>query len=357
MKEIVPLKEDAVIDVHAHVYPRPALALADTDELVPWMGAFVGREAGGPPLFVADGKKKVFGSPFHFEGPQARVKRMDELGVDVQVLSVLSPFFRYHLAGAEGLEAARAINDDIADLCRTWPDRFLGLATLPFQDTDRAIAEVDRAINELGLVGVAMGTHINDSNLDDPSLFPIFEAVAANRGFIFVHPNGNRSKPNVMNSYYLNNLVGNLWESAVAIGCLVFGGVLERLPDLTFCFAHGGGYGVFAAGRFRHGFAMRPEPREKISTPPRDLIGRLYVDSLVHDDVALRYLLDTLGPTHVLLGSDFPADMGPQDPVAEIAASNRLDDAEKRAVLGGNAVNLFRSLGHVVAPEEPAPVP
>lgn len=342
------MKEDAVVDVHAHVYPRPALALADTVEPVPWMGGLVGREVDGPPFLVTDRRRIVFGSSLHFEGPERRVERMDEIGVDIQLLSVLPPFFRYELPAKDGVEAARVINDDMADLCRTWPDRFMGLATLPLQDPDAAIVELQRAINDLGLVGASIGTHINNANLDDPAFFPVFEAFAANRAFVFVHPDGNRALPKTMSSYFLNNLIGNPWETTIAIGSLVFGGVLERLPDLAICFAHGGGYAPFAAGRFRHGFVMRQEPRVKISTPPRELMGQIYVDSLVHDDVAVRYLIDTMGVSNVLLGSDFPADMGPQEPVEEITSSNRLDETEKRAILGGNAIRLLRKLGHIV---------
>ena len=341
------MKDDAVVDVHAHVYPRSALALADTVEPVPWMGGLVCREVDGPPVLVTDRRRIVFGSSLHFEGPKRRVERMDEIGVDIQLISVLPPFFRYELPATDGIEAARAINDDIADLCRTWPDRFLGLATLPLQDPDASIVELRRAINDLGLVGVSIGTHVNGANLDDPALFSVFEAFAAIRAFVFVHPDGNRALPKTMSDYFLNNLIGNPWETTVAIGSLVFGGVLERLPELAICFAHGGGYGPFAAGRFRHGFVMRREPRVNITTPPRELMSRIYVDSLVHDDVAIRYLIDTMGVSKVLLGSDFPADMGPQEPVEEITSSNRLDETEKRAILGGNAIRLLRKLGRI----------
>jgi aminocarboxymuconate-semialdehyde decarboxylase len=150
-----------------------------------------------------------------------------------------------------------------------------------------------------------------------------------------------------MRSYFLRNLVGNPWETAIAIGSLFFGGVIERLPHLAICFAHGGGYGPFAAGRFSHGFRARPEPKTVATVPPSELMHRIYVDSLVHDETALRYLVDTVGADHVLLGSDFPSDMGPPHLVAEVAESTRLDDATKRAILGGNAERLLRELGHL----------
>lgn len=342
------MKDDPVIDVHAHVFPRPALALADTVDPVPWIGGLVGRDGdGGAPVLVTDRRRVVFGSSLHFAGVQRRLERMDEIGIDVQMVSVLPPFFRYELPSEVGIEAARAINDDIADLCGRWPDRFMGLATLPMQDPAASVMELRRATEELGLVGASIGTHVNGTNLDAPELFSVFEAFASSRAFVFVHPDGNRAVPPTLSSYYLNNLIGNPWETTVAIASLVFGGVLERLPDLTLCFAHGGGYAPFAAGRFRHGFLMRREPQARISTPPRELMRRIYVDSLVHDDVAVRYLIDTMGVSNVVLGSDFPADMGPQEPVREINCSTRLATAEKQAILGGNAVRLLRELGRM----------
>jgi aminocarboxymuconate-semialdehyde decarboxylase len=333
-----------VIDVHAHVFPRPAIALSDTG--TEWHGSTIERDVDGAPVTITGARRQVYGSSLHYEPSGRRVELMDEAGVDLAILSVLPPLFRYELPADVGLAAARAINDDIAEWTRQWPDRFLGLATLPLQDPEASIRELERAMDELGLIGASIGTYVGDSNLDEPGLFPVFEAMAARRAFVFCHPANPRGGTS-MKSYFLRNLVGNPWETAIAIGSLMFGGVLERLPNLTICFAHGGGYGPFAAGRFGHGFRARPEPRTAATVPPGELMRRIYVDSLVHDEAALRYLVDTVGIDHVLLGSDFPSDMGPPRLVAEVAESGRLDEREKQAILGGNARRVLRELGYL----------
>jgi aminocarboxymuconate-semialdehyde decarboxylase len=305
----------------------------------------VERGAKGSPVTLTGSRRQVYGSSLHYEGPEARLRRMDELGVDVAILSVLPPLYRYELPVDVGLAAARDINDDIADLCRRWPDRFLGLATLPLQDPVAAIEELERARQDLGLIGAAIGTYVRDRNLDDEGLRPVFGAASTRRALLFCHPSHPRGG-DVMASYYLRNLIGNTWETSVAMASLLFGGVLEAFPDLAVCFAHGGGFGPYAVGRLEHGYRARPEPRVHAREDPRTAIARVYVDSLTHDDRAMKYLLDTVGPDRVLLGSDFPADMGPTDPVGQIDGSTILGDEEKAAIKGGNAMKLLERLGH-----------
>jgi aminocarboxymuconate-semialdehyde decarboxylase len=335
-----------VIDVHAHVFPRSAVAMSGTGR--EWHGSIVERDGDGAPVTITGDRRQVYGSSLHYEPRERRVELMDETGVDVAFLSAIPPLYRYELPPEVGLAAARAINDDIAEWTRLWPDRFAGLAMLPLQDPDASIRELERAMDELGLIGALIGTSVRDANLDDPRLFPVFEAMANRRAFVLCHPATPRGGK-AMGSYFLRNLVGNQWETAIAMGSLFFGGVLERLPDLAICFSHGGGYGPFALGRFSHGFRSRPEPRVIATVPPAELMRRIYVDSLVHDENALRYLVDTVGLDHVLLGSDFPSDMGPTQLVAEVAESPRLDDSEKRAILGGNAERLLSELGRPLA--------
>jgi aminocarboxymuconate-semialdehyde decarboxylase len=340
-----------IIDVHAHVFPRQAIKVSGTG--TPWHGSLVEQDDSGAPITLTGSKRQVYGSALHYQPPEARIEQMDALGVDIQVLSVLPPLYRYELPTDVAVPAARDINDDIADLCQRWPSRFLGLATLPLQDTGAALAEIDRALDDLGLVGVEIGTYVGDRNLDDPELFPVFEALAARRAFVFCHPSHPRGG-STMKRYFLSNLIGNPWETAIAMASLMFGGPLDRLADLTVCFAHGGGFGAFDIGRLRHGWEVRQEPREHGTASPNELIKRVYVDSLVHNPRAVKYLLDTVGPSNVLLGSDFPADMGPADPVGELVRSELLTDDEKQAVLRGNAERLLTSLGRQVpAPTSP----
>jgi aminocarboxymuconate-semialdehyde decarboxylase len=304
----------------------------------------VEQDESGAPITLTGQKRQVYGSSLHYLPPEARIEQMDALGVDVQVLSVLPPLFRYELPTAVAVPAARDINEDIADLCHAWPDRFLGLATLPLQDTRAALAELDRAMDELGLIGVEIGTYVGDRNLDDPDLLPIFEALAARKAFVFCHPSHPRGG-STMRRYFLSNLIGNPWETAIAMASLMFGGPLEQFPDLTVCFAHGGGFGAFDIGRLRHGWEVRREPKAHATSSPSELIKRVYVDSLVHNPRAVKYLLDTVGPSNVLLGSDFPADMGPADPVGELVRSELLAEDEKEAILRHNPGQLLARLG------------
>ena len=228
----------------------------------------------------------------------------------------------------------RDTNDEIAGYIRDYPGRFLGLANIPVVDTDLAIAELERAMALPGFVGLTLGSNVNGRSWDDDALFPILEAAQRLDAYIFFHPIDVRAGT-VLTEYYTKNLIGNPLETTMLVASLVFGGVLERLPDLRMCLAHGGGYATFAIGRYDHGFRVRPETK-RIERAPSDYLERFDVDALVHSSQAVRYLVDVMGVDHVMMGSDFPADMGPVDPVGEIERNPLLDDAEKDAILGGN---------------------
>ena len=167
--------------------------------------------------------------------------------------------------------------------------------------------------------GIQIGSHVNGCNLDEPALFPIFEAAQALDAAVFVHPWEMLGRDR-MKKYWLPWLVGMPAETALAICSVIFGGVLERLPDLRIAFAHGGGAFAFTLGRIEHGFKVRPDLcATDASTPPRDLLHRLYVDSLVHDARALHYLVDLMGADRVALGSDYPFPLGEAEPGKLIA--------------------------------------
>lgn len=347
MTPIDPTLDDRqpVIDIHTHLFPPSVLGFVDSGK--PWNGSIVESAPNGYVYVTMGEKRRKLGSARHFESPARRIERMDELGVDIQVLSLLPPLFRYGLEPEVGVQAARAINDELAGIISDRPDRYMGLATLPLQDPAAAVREVERAVGELGFVGVEIGSHVAGRNLDDPDLFDVFRACAEQKAFVMVHPVDPRGGT-TMRSYYMGNLIGNPWETTVAIGSLLFGGVIERLPGLRIGFAHAGGYAPFAIGRFDHGFRVRTETHERNSMVPRDLLRQLYFDALTHDPRAVRYLVDTVGIDHVVLGSDYPADMGPVDPAGEIRSSTFLDPAEKAAILGGSLVRVLSSLGHEV---------
>lgn len=326
------------IDIHAHLFPPSAMA--DLRAGRPWYGSTLEQGERGNPILVTNGRKRALGADSHLIDAAGRVARMDELRVDTQILSLVPLLFGYDLERADAVAMTRDTNDEIASYIRDFPDCFLGLANIPVIDVDAAIAELERAMALPGFVGLTLGSNVNGRSWDEEALFPVLQAAERLRAYVFFHPIDVRAG-DVLTKYYTKNLIGNPLETTMLVASLVFGGVLDRLPDLRMCLAHGGGYATFAIGRYDHGFRVRPETKG-ITTPPSDYLARFDVDALVHSEQAVRYLVDVMGIDHVMLGSDFPADMGPVDPVGEIERNPRLSDAEKAAILGGN---IERALG------------
>lgn len=246
--------------------------------------------------------------------PARRVAECDRDGVHVQVLSTVPVMFSYWARATHANDLSRILNDHLAWVVATNPKRFVGLGTVPLQSPDLAVAELERCVLDLRLAGIEIGTHVNDWNLDAPELFPVFERAAELGAAIFVHP-WEMLAPERMRSYWLPWLVGMPTESAIAIASLIFGGVLERLPHLRICFAHGGGSFAGILGRLDHGFAARPDlVAVRNPHPPSKYLGRFFVDSLTHDPDLLRRLIHLLGVNRVGLGSDYPFPLGESCP-------------------------------------------
>ncbi|MCW2700965.1 MAG: hypothetical protein JWQ45_2500 [Blastococcus sp.] len=326
------------IDVHAHFLPDSAVRAHErgTD----WYGTAISRDAKGVLVAETADKSFRFGSPTHFEPKEERVRRMDERGVDLELLSLLPPLFRYTIPAADARAAARDINDELSDLTERFPGRFLGLATLPLQDPDASVDEVERVMSLPGMAGVAIGTHVAGQDLDAPELEPVLRAVHDLGAFLFIHPFGARDQGS-LDGYYLRNIIGNPLETTVAAARLMLSGRLSELPDLQVCLAHGGGYVAAALGRMAHGHTVRSETSSCTDVSPRELYRRFHYDSLTHDERTLRHLVDFVGIDNVLLGTDFPADMGQTNAAHEIQDSTLLAPAEKEAILGGNAARLL----------------
>jgi aminocarboxymuconate-semialdehyde decarboxylase len=328
------------IDVHAHILTEETIRLLQ-------------REAPkvAPKLSDVDdrfGTLDVAGHAYrHFPRGgwdlERRLQDMAAAKVDIQVLSVCPQTFLYAQPPAVAAAFARIQNEQLAKLVKAQPERFLGIATLPMQSPKRAADELRNAMRMLGLRGAQIGSNIAGKNLDDPELDPVWATAAELGAFILVHPI-NVAGAERLSSYYLTNLIGNPLDTTIAAASLVFGGVLERHPALKICLAHGGGFVPYQAGRFLHGWRVRAEPKRRLSQSPADSLQRFYFDTIVHSRAALEFLVGSAGAARVMLGSDYPFDMGTPDGVSQVRGLS-IAPAEQATILGAAALGLLGGSG------------
>lgn len=322
------------IDIHTHIMPAH---MPDFDEKFGYKGFLsLHHHEPGKALMMKEGK--VFREIEHnCWDPVVRLQECDDHEVDVQVLSTIPVLFNYWAVPEDTLTVARFLNDHMAETVAAHPKRFIGLGTLPLQDTKLAIQELERCIVELGLAGIEIGTHVNEWNLDSPEIFPVLEAAQDLGAAVFIHPWDMRGSQSIQ-KYWLPWLVAMPFESAIAISSLIFGGVLEKLPRLRLAFAHGGGSFGCLLGRIQHGFKVRPDLCQvENDRDPLEYLGRFYVDSLVHDQHALKELIRIYGENRVILGSDYPFPLGEHHP-GKLIENVDLSTVVKEQLLSGNAL-------------------
>lgn len=268
--------------------------------------------------------------------PEARIKECNHHHIDVQVLSTIPVMFSYWAKPQDALDVSMFLNDHIATIVNAYPKRFVGLGTIPLQHPDLAIKELERCM-KIGLKGVQIGSHVNDWNLSALELFPVFEAAQELNASIFVHPWDMMAKDK-MSKYWLPWLVGMPAESSLAICSMIFGGVLERLPNLKVAFAHGGGSFPATIGRIEHGFNVRPDlvAVDNIINP-REYLKRIYLDTLVHDPMMMDYLVNLMGADQLALGTDYPFPLGELQP-GKLIDSMPYDLKTKERLLHGTAL-------------------
>ena len=256
--------------------------------------------------------------------------------VDVQVLSTVPIMFNYWTKPKDGLHLSQFLNDHISGIVQHFPKRFIGLGTIPMQSPELAIKELERC-KTIGLAGVQIGSHVNDWNLNDANLFPIFQACEELGMAVFVHP-WEMMGQDKMQRYWLPWLVGMPAETALAICSMIFGGVFERLPNLRVAFAHGGGSFPSTIGRLEHGYNCRPD-LVAIDNPinPRAYLGKFWLDSLVHDKIMLDYIIGLVGANRVALGSDYPFPLGELEP-GSLIKGMVLEKNIKELLLSGSAL-------------------
>jgi aminocarboxymuconate-semialdehyde decarboxylase len=329
------------IDVHAHYVPEGCLndvEVKETDGAI--HGLRIVQEDSRRVAYTNNARNIAFDPP-QIYSIERRLKDIDAQQVDMQVLSVPPFLFFYAIDPAQGLKLCGKINDAFAETVQQYPSRFVALANLPMQEPEMAARELERSVRELGLRGAEICSNISGKNLDDKSFAPFYRKLQELDVPVFIHPS-NVLGADRLRRYHLQNLIGNPSDTAVAAASLIFGGVLKEFPRLKFYLAHGGGSCPYLRGRWEHGWQVRPEARANIDRLPSDYLRLLYFDSLVHSVPALNFLVESVGAGRVMMGSDYPFDMGDKNPVNPIASLPHLSYDQKEMIFGGNAAALFK---------------
>jgi len=323
------------IDIHAHVLEESTMKLLG--ELSPLVTPKLEWVGDTTTLVIHDFRYPLF--PRGGWDLEQRIGDMDRTGVHRQVLSVPPFTFFYDQDPHLAVETCQIQNNRIAEILVEHSGRFFGFAAVPLQAPELAATELERAIG-LGLHGAEICTNVAGRNLDEPE-FDAFWAKATSLNVpILLHPH-NVAAMDRLGKYYLNNLIGNPLDTTIAIASLIFGGVLDRFPTLKLCFVHGGGYFPYQWGRLEHGYHVRAEPHVNAAKPPREYLDRFSFDTITHSAGALEYLIRVFGSSRVLLGTDYPFDMGLEDPLPIVQSLTSITENEKANIMGGNAARLL----------------
>ena len=333
--------QSVTIDCHAHIVSQAA-----AEYVAPHMDASTAPRAAFsvPETDVLTKKQGAERTPLMLpSGMDRRLADMERIGLDMQLV-MPAPYQCYYGVSPEvGVKAARLVNDGVADYVARRPDRFAALGTVPLQDGKAAAAELEYCMTDLGFRGVQILTNVHGREISDPDAAPFWEAAERLGAVVSIHPAG-FTQADRLRPYYFNNVIGNPFDTTLALHYLIFDGVLERHPDLKVLAVHGGGYLAAYCGRIDHAWGARSDSRGTLPHPPTTYLKRVWVDTIVFTTHQLAALVTVFGAEHVMMGTDYPFDMGEYDPIGHVVETG-LDAAATAAIVGGNAAKLFRMDG------------
>lgn len=329
--------DTTTVDIHCHVHVPQADEIAKPHFDPQAVPAIRFSDAGSAEVNKIQNEERMI----HLTDVDQRLFDMEDMGIDIQTI-IPTPFQAYYSLPPEiGAKTAQMVNDRMAEVVAGRPDRFIAMGTLPMQETELAVAELERCVTQLGIRGVQVLTSVNDEELSAPRLDPFWAKAQELDVLVFLHPNG-FTQGDRLTTHYFNNVIGNPFDTTVAVHHLIFDGVLERFPDLKILLAHGGGYLPFYSGRIDHAHGARPDCQQVIKEPPTSYLKKLYFDTVVFTPHQLEYLVKLYGTDRIVMGTDYPYDMGEYDPIGHVHGVETLDETEKKAIAGGNAARLLK---------------
>lgn len=324
--------QSGTLDIHSHV------AIAAAAELVkPHLPP---AEASATPDTLALGRKQESDRRTRLTEMNERLADLDAMGIAIQVIKPTPMQCYYNVPPDIALKAARMINDGLAEFAGRRPDRFVAFGTVPLPDAHAAAAELERGMRELRFKGVQILTNVNTRELSDPAFDPFWAKAEALQALVIIHPAG-FTEPRRLARYYFNNVIGNPLDTTVAVHNLIFDGVLERFPNLRILAVHGGAFAAAYSGRMDHAWGARSDSHGSLPKPPTHYLRKFYFDTVVFTPHQLENLVRVFGPDHILMGTDYPYDMGEYDPVGHVASVESFDSKTIAAIAGGNARKLF----------------
>lgn len=328
------------IDIHSHVSVPAAAALVEPYldvSTIPLAFFSTPDTKAVNAQQDADRRTRMNGSG---DGLTERLRDLDEMGIDIQVVMPPPPQCYYTVPIDISVQATKIVNDGVAEYVARKPDRFIGLGSVPMMDSREAAAELERVMQTLGLKGVQVLTNVGGRELSDPQFAPFWAKAEELGALVVIHPNG-FTEGKRLTRFYFNNIIGNPFETALALHYLIFDGVIDRHPELKLLAVHGGGYLGAYSGRMDHAWGARADCRADLSKPPTHYFKNVFVDSIVFTAHQLAGLVETFGVDHVLIGTDYPFDMAESDPLGHLASLEALDLGAVEAIAGGNAKKLL----------------